>query len=388
MLAYCPMLLKSMPEVILSLTNVTKRFSSTPLPAVANISLNLYQGELLSLLGPSGCGKTTLLRLIAGFEQPDRGQIFLGTTEIACAHCAMPPERREVGMVFQDYALFPHLTVEKNIAFGLKQKRNLSVSQANDRVQTVINLVGLDGLAQRYPHEISGGQQQRVALARALAPNPSLILLDEPLSNLDVQVRLRLRQELRSILKAAGTSAILVTHDQEEALSISDRVAVLRRGQIEQIDTPEQIYTEPATRFVAEFVTQANFLPARRLDHTYTTWETAFGPVVVPEWMQLHEDQGILMVRQEDVQLKPSQRQDVVVHDRQFLGREHRYSLQTLAGQELIARTSANQGLEVGTPVEISFNSETLRLFPDRRVAHNEVYLEEKRSVCNAQMKG
>jgi iron(III) transport system ATP-binding protein len=364
-------------EAILHLHEVTKGFPGTLLPAVDSVTLTLYRGELLSLLGPSGCGKTTLLRLIAGFERPQKGRVFLAEEEIACPLCNLPPERRQVGMVFQDYALFPHLTVAKNIAFGLK-KCNLNRSQAQEQVKSVMQLVGLEGLAQRYPHELSGGQQQRVALARALAPSPSLILLDEPLSNLDVQVRLRLRQELRSILKAAGTSAILVTHDQEEALSISDRVAVMRQGRLEQIDTPERVYAEPATRFVAEFVTQANFLPAHCCNRA---WETELGGFTLADFEGVDresagfsetdaepvEHQADLMVRQEDLLLSPATESGIVVRDRQFLGREHRYSLQTPSGQELVARTSALQTLEIGTPVAVSFNPQLVRLFPAKR---------------------
>lgn len=348
---------------ILSLEGVAKHFPGAPLPAVDRIHLQLQPGELLGLLGPSGCGKTTLLRLIAGFEQPQSGQVFLNGQEIACANCTLPPEHRGIGMVFQDYALFPHLTVAQNIAFGLRQRRGWRRSEIHKRVADVIALASLDGLQKRYPHALSGGQQQRVALARALAPNPSLILLDEPLSNLDVQVRLRLRQELRTILKAAGTSAILVTHDQEEALSVCDRVAVMRQGQVEQVATPQELYAHPSTRFVAEFVTQANFLPAQRLGQS---WETELGcctEASLGDSIPSGIDRVDLMIRQEDLQLSPDAQGVAVVRDRQFLGREQRYTVITASGRELIARVSLDQGLALGSRVAVTFDPQQARVF-------------------------
>lgn len=344
-------------SVILHLEGISKRFSRTTAPAVNNISLELQRGDLLSLLGPSGCGKTTLLRLIAGFDRPDRGQIKIAERTVAGGDW-VGPEHRDVGMVFQDYALFPHLTVAKNVAFGLKPLKKLSASQVKERVSEAINLVGLEGLENRYPHELSGGQQQRVALARALAPQPALVLLDEPLSNLDAQVRLRLRQEVRDILKAAGTSAIFVTHDQEEALSISDWVGVMRQGQLEQFGTPETLYTQPASRFVAEFVTQANFLPAKRRGRS---WETEIGTFT---GIELAAEAGELMIRQEHLSLQPDVNGEVMIRDRQFLGREHRYCLQTPSGRELYARVQAGNVLSVGTRVRLTVEGGTPLVFP------------------------
>lgn len=339
-------------EPILRLDGVTRQFSNQNPPAVRDVSLTLQLGEFLSLLGPSGCGKTTLLRLIAGFEQPQRGTIEIGQQCVAGSGQWIPPEKRGVGMVFQDYALFPHLTVSQNIAFGLSQKPNGIVQQ---RVQETIALVGLEGMDNRYPHQLSGGQQQRVALARALAPHPFLVLLDEPLSNLDVQVRLRLRQELRDILKAARTSAVFVTHDQEEALSISDRVAVMRQGCLEQIGTPETLYREPASRFVAEFVTQANFLPATPKGPVFETPIGCVPPdrVVRAGGAESAISQAInLMLRQEDLRLHPDEQTGTAtIQDRQFLGREYRYSIRLASGQDLIARTPVDQRLPVGAAV-------------------------------------
>jgi iron(III) transport system ATP-binding protein len=357
-------------SLILRLENITKQFANAQTPAVQKLSLTLHQGEILALLGPSGCGKTTLLRMIAGFESPQSGQIFLGESLVAMDGFCLPPERRDVGMVFQDYALFPHLTVRQNIAFGLKHRRLHPESKMRQThiIREALERVGLSGLENRYPHQLSGGQQQRVALARALAPCPALILLDEPLSNLDVQVRLRLRQEIRYILKQAGLSAIFVTHDQEEALGIADQVVVMQQGQIEQIGTPEDIYAAPRTRFVAEFVTQANFLPARA---QAGEWATEIGifkfsldsyPADLysrEKWSQ----SAVLMIRPEEIRLYPEPYSAVIVCDRQFLGREYRYSLRLPSGQILYALTSTDTAISVGTYVMVDVSDAHMQLY-------------------------
>lgn len=356
-------------SVILHLESVSKQFSRSTTPAVQNVNLTLHQGDILGLLGPSGCGKTTLLRIIAGFEEPHSGIVTINGRVVAGKHDWIVPEKRNVGMVFQDYALFPHLTVAKNIAFGLHNSGKKSSTQINHQVRDVLELVGLSGLENRYPHELSGGQQQRVALARALAPNPALVLLDEPLSNLDVQVRIRLRQELRDILKNAGASGILVTHDQEEAMAISEFVAVMRGGAVEQFGTPKEIYTEPVSKFVAEFVTQANFLPAHRHDQV---WETEVGAfeltndnVFRGKIDSLDQfDRLELMIRQEDLILEADNEGCIVIRDRQFLGREFRYCLQTESGKELIARTTPQVVLKIGVKVKVSIAEDNLRVFP------------------------
>lgn len=352
-------------QTVLELAHVTRQFPRCPVPAVSDISLDLSEGDILALLGPSGCGKTTLLRLIAGFEEPDTGTVTIAQHCVAGDGAWVAPERRGVGMVFQDYALFPHLTVAQNVAFGLSQGDRHARTTAKT-IQDVLSLVGLQGLENRYPHELSGGQQQRVALARALAPQPFLVLLDEPLSNLDVQVRVKLRQELRDILKAAGTTAVFVTHDQEEALSIADRVGVMRAGQLEQIGTPEQVYQNPQSRFVAEFVTQANFVIAKRQAEG---WQTEIG-LFTPDQVMANEAERseaiALMIRQEDIMLTPDERSLLIVCDRQFLGREQRYSVQTPQGHVLIARTPASVSLPTGTTVNVSVNPPKLQGFAVR----------------------
>ena len=360
----------SHPQV-LRLAGVTKSFSPETPPAVENATLALRQGDLLGLLGPSGCGKTTLLRLIAGFERPQSGVIELAGRKVCGDGVWILPEKRDVGVVFQDYALFPHLTVADNISFGLKhlaRKGGLGVRQVQERTSEAIALVGLQAMDNRYPHELSGGQQQRVALARALAPRPSLILLDEPFSNLDVQVRLYLRQEVRDILKAVGASGVFVTHDQEEALAISDQVAVMRQGRIEQIGPPEDIYKEPTSRFTAEFVTQANFLPARRCSQGWETEVGCFPTDQTPENSgspESNADVGELMIRQEDLQLEADAQAAMLVRDRHFLGREYKYCLQTPSGRTLHARTPLGIQLAVGERVRAFVTSQQqLRFFP------------------------
>ena len=243
----------------LDLTGVQKRFGDVA--AVEDFNLSAERGEFVSFLGPSGCGKTTTLRMIAGFEQPTAGSIVVDGKEIT----RRPPNQRNVGMVFQSYALFPNMTVADNIGFGLKVRKRPTAA-IRKRVDELLELIGLPGRGSRYPYQLSGGQQQRVALARALAIEPQVLLLDEPLSALDAKIRVALRKEIRSIQRQLGITTVYVTHDQEEALSLSDRVVVMSDGRIEQIGTPAEIYNFPATSFVASFVGTLNLLPAQVVD--------------------------------------------------------------------------------------------------------------------------
>ena len=238
---------------------LVKTFGSTR--AVDGISLTVNSGEMFFLVGPSGCGKTTLLRMLAGFTTPDSGQIRFGSEDVT----ALAPNQRDIGMVFQGYALWPHMTVAENISFGLKM-RKVPKGEIESRVSEVIEMTGLTGMGSRKPNALSGGQQQRVALARALVIRPNLLLLDEPLSNLDAKLRIEMRREIRRICKQSGTTAIYVTHDQDEALSMSDRMAVLNAGQVQQCDTPVKSYRKPASKFVAEFLGEANLVLAELVD--------------------------------------------------------------------------------------------------------------------------
>jgi putative spermidine/putrescine transport system ATP-binding protein len=243
----------------LSLTNVTKQFGDTVV--VDNFNLDIEKGEFVSFLGPSGCGKTTTLRMVAGFELPTTGRITLGGVDIT----DKAPNQRNVGMIFQAYALFPNMTVAQNIGFGLRL-RKMSKEEVRGRVEEMINLINLEKHANKYPHQLSGGQQQRVSLARALAIHPEVLLLDEPLSALDAKIRVSLRAEIRAIQKRLGITAIFVTHDQEEALSISDRIVVMNVGEMEQVGTPFEIYNFPKTLFVANFVGSLNNADAEVVD--------------------------------------------------------------------------------------------------------------------------
>ena len=245
---------------VISLQDVHRSFWPGPVEAVAGVSLEVEAAEILTLLGPSGCGKTSTLRLIAGFDAPEAGTVHVGGRRVAGDGAWSPPEKRGVGMVFQDYALFPHLTVEENVAFGL---RALPRRERKGRAAEVLEMLGLRHHLERYPHELSGGQQQRVALARALAPRPVVVLMDEPFSNLDAHLRESVRDEVVGILRKAGMTCVFVTHDQRDALAISDRVAVMSQGRIEQVGTPREIYKHPSSVFVATFVGRTNLLEGR-----------------------------------------------------------------------------------------------------------------------------
>ncbi len=262
-----------LPDVAVICRDLRKSFGDVS--AVRDVSLTLQRGECLALLGPSGCGKTTVLRLIAGLERPDGGAIVLNGRTVSDDRVFEPAHRRRVGLVFQDYALFPHMTVAQNVAYGLGRR-----SDRRERVAAMLALVGLEGLEGRYPHELSGGQQQRVALARALAPQPAILLLDEPFSNLDVALRRQVREEVQRILRRAAVSVILVTHDQEEAMSLGDRIALMFDGTLHQIGTPRELYERPVSRRAAQFMGDANFVSGQAQG---SVAHTILGPVALAQ---------------------------------------------------------------------------------------------------------
>ncbi len=272
----------------LVLEGVTKRYGRTT--AVDRVDLTAGPGELITLVGPSGCGKSTTLRLVAGLERPDEGSIRIAGEVVADDRRFQEPEHRRVGLVFQDHALFPHLTVTQNVAFGLHR---MPARRTPGPGREVLDLVRLGHLAQRYPHELSGGEQQRVALARALAPRPAVVLMDEPFSSLDESLRAQVRADTVAVLRETGTTGMLVTHDQTEALSVGDRVVVMRGGRIEQADAPDRVFEQPASRFVASFMGDADFLPAHVRDALLTC---EIGVVsTVPGWAQCDVDVDVVL---------------------------------------------------------------------------------------------
>jgi iron(III) transport system ATP-binding protein len=343
-------------ETVLKLAGLTREYGIET--AVEEFSLSVRQGELLTLLGPSGCGKSTTLRMIAGLEQPTGGKVRIAGETVADGSSAVPPEDRNVGFVFQEFALFPHLTVGENVTFGIddwEQKRQ------DERLDELLALVDLEEHEDKYPEALSGGQQQRVALARSLAPEPDILLLDEPFSNLDVRLRIDMRQEVRRILKEAGVTAISVTHDQEEALSISDRVAIMNDGQLEQVGKPELVFENPESRFVASFLGRASFLTGRvrgdtveteleRLDTTQLN-----GPVDAYDGAQID-----ILVRPDDleaVSATGATADGEVVH-RQYNGPNFVYAVELETGTTLRCLHNHVETFEHGQRVSVSITAD------------------------------
>jgi iron(III) transport system ATP-binding protein len=329
---------------LLELQHVSRSYGDVA--AVRGLSLQVQAGEFVTLLGPSGCGKTTTLRLIAGFEPADTGTVTLNGRVIAGGKTFVQPEHRHIGMVFQDYALFPHLNVAQNIAFGLAGSKQEKAA----RVADMLELVGLQGTDTRLPSELSGGQQQRVALARALAPQPDILLLDEPFSNLDAALRAEVRGEVREILRTAHTTCIFVTHDQQEALSLSDRVAVMFAGQIAQIAPPTVIYEQPASRAVASFVGEANWLKGEAHGDAA---DCALGQVKL---IEPAHGQVSLLIRPEQVHIRDYRGDGVQgrVIWREYYGHDQRIGVKLETGETLVARTDTSFRTAVGENTKLA----------------------------------
>ncbi len=336
----------------LHLQGVSKQFGpkDAPVRAARDVTLEVDHGELLALLGPSGCGKTTTLRLIAGFERVDAGTIEIDGALVASRSVHLQPEKRRVGMVFQEYALFPHVTVLANIQFGLRRMR---ADDRKARTKEIVELTGLAGLEERMPHELSGGQQQRVALARALAPKPALILLDEPFSNLDAGLRARVRTEVSDILHAADTTGVFVTHDQEEALSLVDRVAVMLNGAVVQVASPYELYTDPATKAVAEFIGDANFLPGIGQGDTI---ECELGILAARRPIRGPVD---ILLRPENVELLVAQPGLPAARVRKslFFGHDQLITVQLPTGTSITARSGPSDGFIPDQPLQVAVHA-------------------------------
>lgn len=346
-----------MSIALLQLNNVRQAYGEQVV--IRDLSLALQKGNIGCLLGPSGCGKTTALRCIAGFEPVSAGEILLNGVCVSSADIFVPPEQRRIGMVFQDYALFPHLDVAANIGFGLHR---LTRTERERRVDELLQVVQLASVSGKYPHELSGGQQQRVALARALAPKPELLLLDEPFSNLDVSLRERLSMEVREILKDQGITAILVTHDQAEAFAIADVIGVMQQGEIQQWDTAFNLYHRPVNRFVANFVGQGVFLPGTVINAQQVAIELGILNGEIPQ----HCDDGCkvdVLVRPDDiVHDDTSPLQATVIH-KAFRGAEILYTLRLSGGAKVLALVPSHHNHVIGEKIGIRLEADHIVAF-------------------------
>jgi iron(III) transport system ATP-binding protein len=338
---------------VLNLDGITKTFGTET--AVDDVSLTVYEGELLTLLGPSGCGKTTTLHLLAGLERPSSGTVTIAGDCVAGGKTFVNPENRDVGLVFQDYALFPHMTVAENVAFGLT---DVEARERDRRVGELLELVGLSRHRDRRPTQLSGGQQQRVALARSLAPEPEVLLLDEPFSNLDIRLRVQMREEVRRILKEAGVTAVSVTHDQEEALSISDRVAIMNDGRLEQVGGPGGVFENPESRFVASFLGRASFLSARVDGDVVRTTLGSLDTGALSGTADAYTGAEIdILVRPDDLRATPADAAtaDGVVAQRQYHGPSFVYRVELSNGETVSCLHNHVEVFDHGQPVAVDF---------------------------------
>jgi iron(III) transport system ATP-binding protein len=354
-----------MDSIAVRCENLSKTYGDAR--AVNDVSLSVTIGEILALLGPSGCGKTTTLRLIAGFAKPDSGQIEIGGRPVAGPRLFVPPEQRGVGMVFQDYAIFPHLTVFQNVIYGLNRQKP---SQMRENAMMMLKLVGMERFVERYPHELSGGERQRVALARALAPRPILLLMDEPFSSLDADLRVQVREQVRGILKTMQATAIFVTHDQEEAMYMGDRLAVFQKGRLEQIGLPEEIFHTPTTRFVAEFMGSTDFLAGQVTSEGILT---ELG--LLPQKVELPLGAAVeIAVRPDDVSFEPEAQGRSMVLERMFRGAYNVYRLRLPSGHLLHTYQSHTRLVKPGTRARIYISAgHELAIFHEGRAVSSEL---------------
>lgn len=347
-------------DKILQLIDLSKTYPNAQEPAVSSLALRLERGEIVAMVGESGSGKTTTIRMIAGFEVPDAGEIHFNGTPLVGPNLFVSPEAREIGMVFQDLALFPHLTVKKNLLFGVKQKNRRSTAY----VRELLELVGLPGLENRYPHEISGGQVQRIALARALASQPKLLLLDEPFNNLDIRIKMTLLGEIRDIIKRTDTTTLFITHEKSEAFVLADRIAVLRNGRLQQCASPREIYSQPANTYVAEFFGQANHIPTKIRNGRMYTPLGQFSPDILPSPLPGETNTGFLVHRPWDIMLHDNEEQGipVVITHRYFLGdhQEVYFTVPASPGSEFKFFTHREKQFSQGATIYISLREDHL----------------------------
>ena len=343
---------------VIGIYDVNKLVGREKIKAVSDFNLEVSRGEIVSILGPSGCGKTTTLRLIAGFERPDSGHIIINGRVAAGNGEFIAPEKRNVGIVLQEFALFPHLTVEQNIAFGLRGKDRES---NREKIREMIKLTGLEGLEKRYPSNLSGGQQQRVALARALAPSPLIILLDEPFASVDQDLRSKMRADLKRILKEMRVAAMFVTHDQEEAFLVGDRVVVMNDGRIHQTGTPTDVYYNPSDVFVADFVSHANFMPGKV--HS-TTVSTILGELPLGSNLADENSDVTVMLRPSDIVIIPTESGIGVIENIEFRGKDTEYTIHIKKTDVRIRTLQDSSHMPVvGTNVNLKINHFNMIIF-------------------------
>lgn len=344
--------------MLLDVNNINIAYGDTTI--ISDVSFSLSDGEIGCLLGPSGCGKTTLLRAIAGFEKVSKGKINIQHGVVSSSQLHVPPEKRRIGMVFQDFALFPHLNVADNVAFGITK---MNKHARDKRVNELLQLVGLSDYSQQYPHQLSGGQQQRIAIARAMAPRPSLLLMDEPFSSLDVELREQLVPEIRGILKAEKITAILVTHDQFEAFAMADKIGVINQGKLEQLDTAYNLYHRPASRFVADFIGQGVMLHGTVLSDNQVETELGIIDGTVPQGCTKGCPVDVL-VRPDDIVHDDDATVTAEVIDKRFRGADFLYTLRLSSGGQVLCLTPSHHDHHIGERIGIHHEIDHLVLFP------------------------